>query len=78
MRFKSSSQRKAVMAKLKTAKRVKHGVVLVRDDWQTGKTSIKHDKRIKALPPGKRIAPSGYVYYEHRRNRSDKNQKKKL
>jgi hypothetical protein len=38
---------------------------------QTGKTSRKIDKRIKAKAPGKRKSSSGATYYEYRRNRSD-------
>jgi len=37
-----------------------------------GKTNIKYDEKKKALPPGKRQSKSGKVYYENRRNRSDK------
>jgi hypothetical protein len=39
---------------------------------QTGKTSIAIDRKIQALPVGKRISKSGNVYYEARANRSDK------
>jgi hypothetical protein len=39
---------------------------------QTGKTSIAIDRKIQALPVGKRISKSGNVYYETRANRSDK------
>lgn len=31
----------------------------------------KHDKKIIAKPPGKRVSKSGKVYYERRANRSD-------
>ena len=46
---------------------------------QTGKTKdIKQDKRLKAMKPGKRISKSKKIYYEHRRNRSDKDKRKRL
>jgi len=39
---------------------------------QTGRSkNISRDKKLKALPPGKRISASGKVYYEYRQNRSD-------
>ena len=39
---------------------------------QTGKSkSIERDKKLKALPPGKRRSKSGKIYYEYRQNRSD-------
>jgi hypothetical protein len=43
---------------------------------QTGKTHIKADAKRKALAPGKRISKSGNVYWESRKNRSDKVGKK--
>lgn len=42
------------------------------------KRSIKRDKKIKALHAGKRTSESGNVYYENRKNRSDKDRRKKL
>jgi hypothetical protein len=36
------------------------------------KRSLEADKKRKAMPPGKRIATGGGVYYEYRRNRTDK------
>lgn len=44
-------------------------------EHQTGKSNLKIDKRRKALPPGKRVSKSGNVYYEYRKNRSDKKSK---
>ena len=40
--------------------------------------SIKKDKQIKALHAGRRVSESGNVYYENRRNRSDKNRTKRF
>lgn len=43
---------------------------------QTGSSNLKADKRIKAKPPGKRVVKhadgTSHVYYERRKNRSDK------
>ncbi len=38
---------------------------------QHGKTNVYRDKRLTAMPPGKRISKTGKIYYEMRRNRSD-------
>lgn len=45
---------------------------------QTGKSIKSIDKKKNALLPGKRVSSSGKVYYETRKNRSDKNKKSKL
>lgn len=39
---------------------------------QTGTSVESKDKKYKALKPGKRISRFGNVYYEYRKNRSDK------
>lgn len=40
---------------------------------QTGsRKSISRDRLRKALPPGKRISRHGIIYYEYRRNRTDR------
>lgn len=39
---------------------------------QTGSSSAAKDRARKALPPGRRVSKSGSVYYERRKNRSDK------
>ncbi|MHA1678353.1 MAG: hypothetical protein ACTSW3_06190 [Promethearchaeota archaeon] len=41
-------------------------------DHQIGTTIKKIDKMRKALAPGKRISKNGKIYYENRKNRSDK------
>jgi len=46
--------------------------VVYGDKKQHGKTDVFRDKRRTALPPGKRISKTGKIYYEMRRNRSDK------
>jgi hypothetical protein len=39
---------------------------------QTGRTTRIVDVRIQAIRPGKRTSMNGRVYYERRKNRSDK------
>ena len=39
---------------------------------QVGKSDKYLDERRKALPSGKRVSKSGKVYWETRKNRSDK------
>lgn len=41
-------------------------------DHQIGKTDKKIDSKRKALAPGKRRSKTGKIYYEYRKNRSDK------
>lgn len=46
---------------------------------QTGpRPAYGRDKARKALPPGWRTSASGNVYFENRRNRSDRNLKKRI
>lgn len=45
---------------------------------QTGRTNIKEDKRRVAKLPGKRISKTGRIYWETRKNRSDRVPSKKL
>lgn len=40
--------------------------------YQTGTSNKKRDSARKAKAPGKRVSKTGRVYYERRRNRSDK------
>ena len=40
--------------------------------YQTGTTNNSIDNSRKALLSGKRISKSGNIYYEYRKNRSDK------
>jgi len=39
---------------------------------QVGKSNLQWDEPRRALPPGKRISRTGKIYWETRRNRSDK------
>ena len=45
---------------------------VVKELKQRGKSDLKRDKAREALSPGKRISKSGKVYWETRKNRSDK------
>jgi hypothetical protein len=47
-------------------------VVLVRSRTQSGTSRKPYDKRRHALAPGKRRSKTGHIYYEKRKNRSDK------
>jgi len=69
--FKSSAQRKAVMAKMSGMRYNKNAKL-------TGKTTKKIDKQILAKPAGKRVSKSGKVYFERRANRADKSRKQRL
>ncbi len=40
------------------------------------KIDLEADKEREAFPPGKRVAKDGDIYYEYRKNRSDKIGKK--
>ena len=46
--------------------------------YQIGKTNLELDKKRVALKPGKRLSKEGNIYWENRKNRSDKDQRKKL
>lgn len=58
----------------RTTRRVKHRS----GSYQTGSSNTKADKRYKAQHPGKRVSKKGKTYYEHRKNRSDRNITKRL
>jgi hypothetical protein len=60
--------------------RTKEGVVIRagKQAKQTGSSKTKIDKQISAMLPGKRLSASGKIYYEYRKNRSDKNPNNKL
>ena len=58
--------------KIKRSKKPHKSVVVAVSYRQKGRSkSPKRDRMWKALPPGKRVSPSGKVYYEYRANRSD-------
>jgi len=43
---------------------------------QTGRSDLARDRQRKAMRPGKRRSRTGRVYYETRKNRSDKKGKR--
>lgn len=47
-------------------------LVLRRVNYQRGTTTISRDRKLSALPPGKRRSRSGRTYWETRKNRSDR------
>jgi hypothetical protein len=59
-------------AKVKKATVKKARQKITKSKGQTGTSNLKYDKRKTANPPGKRISENGNVYYEYRKNRSDK------
>ena len=72
MLAEARKKRGTAMGKKATAKRK---VSATRQTKGTGATDIIADRRKQALPPGKRVSKkSGNVYYERRRDRSDKGQ----
>lgn len=45
---------------------------------QTGSSEKRSDRKVAALTPGKRLSRNGNIYYESRKNRSDKSRKKRV
>lgn len=70
---KKTTRKKVTRKKTTRKKPTKKKVVR-----QTGKSVTRIDKKLRAKKPGRRVSKSGNVYFERRRNRSDKNPKKKL
>lgn len=72
--------KKAKYVKLRPPKKLKNSkgtkTIITHSTSQKKSGSNKSaDKRVKALPAGRRISKSGNVYYERRENRSDKRNK---
>ncbi len=63
-------KRGTAAGKKATAKRAVSGVR--QSTRQTGTSNLKRDLNKRALAPGRRISKAGNVYYERRKNRSDK------
>jgi hypothetical protein len=63
-------KRGTAAGKKATAKRAVSGVR--QSTRQTGTSKLTRDLNKRALAPGRRISKAGNVYYERRRNRSDK------
>ena len=63
-------KRGTAAGKKATAKRAMAGVR--QSTRQTGSSKLTRDLKKEALPPGRRVSKAGNVYYERRKNRSDK------
>lgn len=57
---------------VKRVNKTKEGVV-IKVGKQTRGRSTATDKKRRALSPGKRLSVNGKIYYEHRKNHSDRN-----
>jgi hypothetical protein len=69
---KNATKKKPTAKAKAVAKSTRKPKVMHSSTRQTGKRkSVKRDKALDALPPGKRISRTGRVYYEYRRNRTD-------
>ena len=80
MAKKVSRSKPAKYVKLTPAKKLKNSkgtkTTLTHKASQKKSGSDKStDKRVAALPAGRRVSASGNVYYERRQNRSDKGKK---
>lgn len=64
-----TGKQKQLRAMIKKAR--KNGVT-IGSAKQTHWSAKKSDRQLRALPPGARISKNGNLYYESRRNRSDK------
>lgn len=62
------------MAKKKKSKR--KPIVLKIGNYQIGGSIFKKDIKYSAMSPGKRKSKNGNIYYEYRKNRTDKKGKK--
>jgi hypothetical protein len=67
---KLSKRKHHKLKKLKTLRFRGRVIKIYKTQIGTSKTS--YDKKRHALKPGKRISRTGKVYYERRKNRSDK------
>ena len=56
----------------KLARKTKTPIAVKVVGKQRGRSKISKDRKRKAMPPGMRISKTGKVYYEYRKNRSDK------
>ena len=63
-------KRGTAAGKKATAKKSMSGVR--QSTRQTGSSKTTRDLKKRALPPGRRVSAAGNVYYERRKNRSDK------
>ena len=71
-RFERKMLLRSITAERKMTKRATGGKTIKPAKRQTGKSrDVERDRKLKALPPGKRRSRSGKIYYEYRQNRSD-------
>lgn len=68
----TKKKKKAKKAPAKKAAKRKTGKQLYTRDYQHGRSNPLYDKARKAKPGGKRESPEGGIYYEYRKNRTDK------
>lgn len=73
---KSTRKKWKPTAKQLAMAKAKGGIVLRRAK-QTGSSNFKADGKRKAMAPGKRLSRNGNVYYESRKNRSDRRPSRK-
>lgn len=75
--FKGKKRKKKKDKELKAISKPDPQILSV-SDFQTGKSFKQIDRLYSAMPPGKRKSKRGNVYYEYRRNRTDKDLEKKI
>jgi len=74
---KGRIEKKLLLRSITAEQRIKRekkrkGKTIKLSQRQTGRSkNLARDRKLKALPPGKRRSASGKVYYEYRQNRSD-------
>ena len=69
VRRRSRAKRRSKARKRRVRSR---GRILKVVHYQTGSSFTPRDRLLKALPPGKRRSRTGRVYWETRKNRSDR------
>lgn len=71
---KSQTKKKTSQSTLRSKKFGRR--VLKASTRQTGKSHTRRDTNLKAMQPGKRRSASGKIYYEYRKNRTDRRGRK--
>ena len=69
---RSKRSRRSKSRRSKPRKGRARGRVIKVVHYQTGSSFTPRDKLYEALPPGKRRSRTGRIYWETRKNRSDK------
>ena len=72
LRLRVRRSKRSRRSKSRAGKGKRRGQVLKIVNYQTGSSFTPRDKLYEALPPGKRRSRSGRIYWETRKNRSDK------